>query len=239
MLDDKLLVEFMLRFYGYGTFSAPIWFVGMEEGTGNSLDELGRRLTTWDQRGRHVLEDVAGYHEAMGITRPWHEPVVLQKTWGRLIRVLLSSQGLSPTKQQVKAFQRDTWGRRNTDTCSLELLPLPSPSLSQWLYSSFSTLPYLTSRRTYEQHISPTRLQHLQALIAQHQPTAVVFYGKTYLKYWQAIAGGVMQRDEVADFSIGRQDNTTYIAMQHPNTRVRGITNAYFDSVGQRLSAPQ
>ncbi len=32
MLDDTLVTSFMSGFYGYGSYSADYWFVGMEEG---------------------------------------------------------------------------------------------------------------------------------------------------------------------------------------------------------------
>jgi len=72
MLDDRLLADFMLRFYGYGSFSAPIWFVGMEEGGGADLAELTDRLTAWDQGGRSELEDVAQYHKKIRVL--WELP---------------------------------------------------------------------------------------------------------------------------------------------------------------------
>lgn len=38
-LDDTLLEEFVQGFYGYDNLSAPCWFVGMEEGGGNSAED--------------------------------------------------------------------------------------------------------------------------------------------------------------------------------------------------------
>jgi hypothetical protein len=51
-LDESLLQEFMSNFYGYGNYAAPYWFIGMEEGGGDTIEEITRRLTVWDQRGR-------------------------------------------------------------------------------------------------------------------------------------------------------------------------------------------
>lgn len=71
MFDDHLLTEFMNKFYGYGNFATPYWFIGMEEGGGDSFEEVAQRLTVWKQRGRRELEDVADYHMALGITHPF------------------------------------------------------------------------------------------------------------------------------------------------------------------------
>ncbi len=235
MLDDKLLTEFMLRFYGYGTFSARIWFVGMEEAGGDNIEDVNRRFSAWHQRGRHELEDVYEYHDAIGKTSRWDEPVKLQKTWAGLIRILLCAQGRPPTTVEVKAMQRDTLGRWNTQsaTCLIDLLPLPSPNTSRWLYSSISKLPFLVNRQAYREHMSGERSRHIQARIAQYRPAAVVFYGLAYLDYWQEISSNVMLLDKANGYYIGRQGETTYVATKHP--AARGVTKAYFQAIGERL----
>ena len=49
--DPELLTEFIDTFYGYGTYSAPFWFVGMEEGGGHTLEENLRKVTNWHNHG--------------------------------------------------------------------------------------------------------------------------------------------------------------------------------------------
>ncbi|MFL7892770.1 MAG: hypothetical protein AB8I56_11970, partial [Anaerolineales bacterium] len=66
MFNDTLLEDFINRFFGYGNFKGKYWFIGMEEGGGNSLEEINRRLDAWDMRGRREVEDVADYHRAFG-----------------------------------------------------------------------------------------------------------------------------------------------------------------------------
>jgi hypothetical protein len=53
------LDDFAHRFYGYGNYGGPFWFVGMEEGGGDSSEEIARRLSAWAARGRCELEDAA------------------------------------------------------------------------------------------------------------------------------------------------------------------------------------
>lgn len=52
MLDRAHLQDFMNRFYGYGSWDVELWFIGMEERGGNSMDEVERRLNAWDGRSR-------------------------------------------------------------------------------------------------------------------------------------------------------------------------------------------
>jgi hypothetical protein len=37
--DEQLLGEYCERFFGYGTWNAKIWFIGMEEGGKGSASE--------------------------------------------------------------------------------------------------------------------------------------------------------------------------------------------------------
>lgn len=233
MLNDELLEDFMRRFYGYGTFHAPIWFVGMEEGGGTNLEEISQRLAAWDTLGRNTLADVVAFHGLCEIERFWNKPVMLQPTWASLIRVLLGSKGLSPTTEDVKSFQRQTLGRSSSGTCLLELMPLPSPNTATWNYSSFSSLPNLQSRKNYLDYYSPLRIQRLRALAAEYQPSAIVFYGLGYLPHWERVAGTALRLSELDDVYIGHQGSSTFVAMKHP--AARSVTNSYFQSIGQLI----
>ena len=65
MLDELLLDDFMRSFFGYGSYQADYWFVGLEEGGGNSIEEVMSRLEIWNYQERQELEDVRIYHEAL------------------------------------------------------------------------------------------------------------------------------------------------------------------------------
>jgi hypothetical protein len=41
---DKELDQFAHNFLGYGNLESPIWFIGMEEGGGNTKEEIKSRL---------------------------------------------------------------------------------------------------------------------------------------------------------------------------------------------------
>ena len=66
VFDDQLLQDFMNGFYGYGNYSGGYWFVGMEEGGGNSFENIDKRLKDWDRRDRCEIEDIADYHAEIG-----------------------------------------------------------------------------------------------------------------------------------------------------------------------------
>ena len=233
LFDDQLLHTFMHGFYGYGSYQADYWFIGMEEGGGDTVDEVSKRLTVWDQRGRREVEDVAEYHLALGITYPFAEKAKLQPTWAKLIRVLLSIEGEAPTKEDVRRYQQQQWARSNGNVCLLELLPLPSPSTSHWLYGQSSQLPDLATRDRYRERWSAIRIAALRQRIAAHQPKAVIFYSFGYLPYWQAIVGTPLQPVLAGEMYVQQTAERIYAVIKHP--AATGVTSAYFHEAGQHI----
>ena len=80
LFNDQLLNEFVENFYGYGDYNGQFWFIGMEEGGGNSFSEIDNRLNAWTLRGKHELEDLAQYHAEIGLTDWFNDNPKLQST---------------------------------------------------------------------------------------------------------------------------------------------------------------
>ena len=51
--DDSLLETFAETFYGYGNYNGPYWFIGMEEGGGDSFDQASEN--THGEAGRNAV----------------------------------------------------------------------------------------------------------------------------------------------------------------------------------------
>jgi len=191
VLDSELLLSFADRFFGYGDLTAPIWFIGMEEGGGGE-ENIRTRLETWDFRGRRQLEDLAEYHEAMVFEKLTSKKrVSIQPTWEKLIYFQMAAEGAAPTREGVRAFQKSILGRENSSTCVLELMPLPKKSAASWPYGGWTDVPELWSRSLYFAHFAVKRATALRQLIADHRPRVVVFYGKSpeFSCHWPWIAG--------------------------------------------------
>jgi hypothetical protein len=175
-----LLEEFIHTFYGYGNYAGRFWFIGMEEGGGGSYEEIQRCLTLWAVRGGRELEDAAEYHVQLGMAEYFQPPGKRQATWSGLIRLLLNIQRMPAVASNVREYQIDQLGRSSGETCLVELLPLHSPSIGNWLYGRTSTIPYLKSRTVYTRGVAPKRVEHLRRRIKAHQPPVVIFYGTGY-----------------------------------------------------------
>jgi hypothetical protein len=239
IFDSQLIAAFIDTFYGYGSYSASFWFVGMEEGGGRTVEENAARIASWERRGRPELTDLYAYHEGIAVPR-WftaHPPV--QPTWGKLIRIMLSARGQqSITPDHIRAYQRDYLGRSTADTCLLELLPLPSPSTGHWIYGEHTTLPQLRTRESYKQHYGKPRALHIAQRVREHKPNAVIFYSfdNWYRRWWQLIAGVPFaeKTGPHGTFYLASNGSTSFAIIKHPASK--GPTNHYWHWIGQTLS---
>ncbi|MDQ5824967.1 MAG: hypothetical protein M3441_12290 [Chloroflexota bacterium] len=240
-LDPAVLESYICGFYGHGSYDANYWFIGMEFGGGGSLEEIVSRVQGWHARGGAELEDL-GPNGAGAGSRWFRPPYPLQKTWARLIRVMLVAEGRSVDNESIRNYQREWLGREGGLDCLLELLPLPSPGLGHWkFYPAFAAkypqLSYLRDRDTYTSHVAPMRLAHLKARIEKHKPRAVVFYGSGYRHWWHRIAAAQLGPSTTDKVWTARSTSTLFVIMQHP--AARGVSKSYFDAVGHLISDAQ
>lgn len=70
MINPETLVDYMHRFVGFGDPSADIWFIGLEQGGGEDLGELERRLSAWIDSGAGPFADLREYCSRLGEHRP-------------------------------------------------------------------------------------------------------------------------------------------------------------------------
>ena len=227
MIDVPALADYMQRFFGYGSWQAKYWFVGMEEGGGSGLDEVEARLRSWDARGRPDLDDLYEFHRAARLMKWFTSDAPLQRTWNQLMRAVLVAEGRNAEKPARAAYQRMRLGRRDGETALLELLPLPSKNVGSWIYGSIAALPQLRSRDTYMSSTRPIRLAALRRKIDEHSPHAVVFYGNR--REWRSTFG----LESGQFFDRGRTRNTVLLATEHPVAY--GNTNERFIAIGEYL----
>ncbi|MBU2890580.1 hypothetical protein [Celeribacter halophilus] len=222
---------FATGFYGYGDFEAPLWFIGMEEGGGNSAREVTNRIHVWQQRGCAPLEDVAEYHDA--VFENGFNSITKQNTWSALSRIQLAYNSDPVSGMSVRNHWQQQLGRRGSATCIMELNPLPSPSITTWKYPDFTDLPFLASRIAYNARYRADRIASIKDMLAQHEPKAVIFYGKKYERFWAEIAGATFETENLHSRAV--KGDTTFVSMHHPNARVRGKTSNYLENLGSML----
>jgi hypothetical protein len=232
------LQAYMASFAGYGDLRAPLWFVGMEEGGGRDVDELARRVDAWEGRGRRRLEDLAGYHRAIGMSRHFEAPFPLQRTWGPLARVLQASRRASTDLSELRHVQATQLGAHGGGAALLELLPLPAPNTNTWPYAALGKhVPALRNRATYRTTYEPARLAMLRALIEEGRPRAVICYGLGYRESWTALAGAPLQPISIGERAcyVGEVPGSMLLAVPHPVAH--GGTARFWEAVGSAVVA--
>ncbi|MBD2694520.1 hypothetical protein [Anabaena catenula] len=236
--NNELLEKRIETFYGYGNYEGKYWFIGMEEAGGEDFEDINFRINTWEKRGKNEIDDVAEYHEYMGW---WDEKI--QNTWKGLIRITLSANGKDNIDvEDIRKYQLDQLGRKDKETCLLELLPLPSPSIDNWIYARHSQLPFLSDREIYRNYCIEKRINHISQRIKEHKPKAVVFYGMGYEYYWRKIADIEFTKIEVAKtedskkhyFFIGENNQTVFVMAKH--SVAFGVTSDYFHYIGKSIT---
>lgn len=232
-LDDALLRDFMRGFFGYGNPNARVWLIGLEEGAGEDIQEIEARLRTWALH-RRQFEDARDYHIAFGLPECFQDPPKPGRTWTRLIRLLLGAKGDQFSRDQVLAIQRERWGRLNGAVCLPELRPLPSQTTKHWGYSRWTDAPDLATRASYRRAWTQPRIASLRTLISTFKPPVVIFYGKSELRRWEAIAGGKFELIGPAEMGVAQYQGTHWFWVRHPGDY---IPDSYFEVAGRQIGS--
>lgn len=233
MLDDLLLADYARTFFGYGNYRGDWWLIGMEEGGGDSEQSVAERLRLWSERGRRPLEDVAMFNTSPEHGKWFTRRPPLQPTWRGLVRLILAAEGRATDADTARAYQGSELGRTGSNNCLLELLPLPSPTVGDWIYGSISTLPELTTRELYAAAFVPSRIDQLRQRVAEHRPRAVIFYSRAYRAQWEQIAGQRFLPTNVENLELCRAGDTVFALTPHPV--YRGITTDFFVRAGAAI----
>jgi hypothetical protein len=202
--------------YGYGRWDAPYWFIGPEPGQEDKgRDDLEKRRAAWEKLGGGEILDCREHHLALGILE-WHcARARIQPTWGKLIRLLLASKGLSPTKEEIRAYQRTRWGMSNGETCVVELSALAANNLGV--------------EREREQFLNK-RVEFLGQKIRKKEPKFVVMYGNSRKQApsREKLAGGPFESDGI------RIEGAT-VLMHVPHPVAFGSKNAEWNNFGELM----
>ena len=214
MIDDGTLIEYADTFRTRGNRAGGRWFVGLEESGGESAADVARRLDRWVAAGRperEALDATDPDASAPDADRPGGAK--LHPTWAARIRVRLGIEGRPDDVEEIRRLQASDHGTASGETCLIELLPLPSPSASRWLYGKFSREPRLASREACRAHYLELRLARLDALVREHRPETIA------LLCWA-------QRDAIAPFL----DDVEAFAGDAPSRPGRALVGTWGDS---------
>lgn len=230
----------MRTFYGYGNLKANYWFIGMEEGCGKSWDEhVIPRFKVWDARGRRSLEDAKEYHFALGIREFWEasigRSVKVQRTWRALLKALLTARGEVVSRDSIADLQANAFAMAGSDTCLLELLPLPSPSIGTFDYDRLADAEYwyFQNRTAYRDYMLPDRVDAIRKMILANQPRHVVLYGTSYRNAWTSLVNNPAWTEKSESVSHCMMGKSAIWMVPHPCAR--GLRSSLFTELGEHM----
>lgn len=238
MNRDNELELYMNNFFGFGNWNSDIWFVGIEEGGGNSKEEVNLRLESWLNSKKDLLDNYE-HHKNIGILQ-FFDKKVLQPTWRKLIRLKLSYEGITADNDLIRDIQSNNWGLITSDNALLDLFPLPSPSNSKWFYNEWSHLPYLKNRKEYYDFVIDYRVKYIRDKIEKHKPKVIVFYSLSMINYWNKIAEDDLTKNsnkvEIGNSYIRiLKKNDTYFVVTPQPASISASSNEFWDMVGLEI----
>jgi hypothetical protein len=210
-------------FYGYGDWDAPYWFIGPEQGGGNNL----KRSKVWDQfvrtgRAKDGLCDCKEFHKEIEEKR-WHfkEPLELQRSWKRLMWLLMAYTDRPSGDESLYNYQCNCWGMRNGETCVIELSGLSFRSFRESANFLSSELDGDAAARF--RGFKQKRVNHIIDKIKEvdPKPELVVLYGYTQERFWKQIAEAGLDRD-----TAKRIGKTIFVFGPHPAAYGTNIDNS-------------
>lgn len=203
------------RFYGYGRWDAPFWFIGPEQGQGrDENNDLMRRAEAWLHLGGSELCDCREFHNSI-LQKKWHsEKARLQPTWRRLILLLMAFLERPKDSESLRSYQRDRWGMvSGGETCVIELSGLAANSLE-----------VLRDRELFRDE----RIEIIRQRMDIHKPTFVLMYGAKQKPSWEKLAGCSFPSSNIV--TVG---STSIAFAPHPISR--GRQDDYWVELGKTL----
>lgn len=214
----ELADEMAARFFGFGNWAAPYWFIGQEPGTSPGEDADNSRIVqAWaHQLGKRDLVDCREYHRAIRVSA-WHgERARLQTTWRPLMLFLMTALKRETDREALRAYQRTRWGQiENGETCVIDLSVIPGKKLSE-----------KTDGKEYlEQRIWTIRRR---LMLGGHPPKMVLMHGLAARPEWEEIAGVPLEPDTVV--KVG---STLFVMAPSPTAYRR--KNADWEMLGLQM----
>lgn len=225
--------DYLWKRFGYGSYSSKLWFVGIEEGGGTS-EEFEEGVKVWCARGKPEIDNIRAYHEQCGAVKWFVDPPAFQRTWDGLIRIALAAVGIEPSNRDIQQYQLNEFARTGSNEAVLELFPLPSKSVKDWIYEGYSKDPrlsFLADKRRYRRHVILQRQDGLRSRIASYRPRVVIYYGLSFRPFYETIAGANFETTLLDKVFALRTSTMLHVLTLHP-ADFRS-SHRYFSDVGR------
>lgn len=218
---DDLIHQMARRCYGYGSWDAPFWFIGPEQGMDRrENNDLTRRAGAWSDLGKPEVCDCREFHARIGITKHHQSKPPLQRTWRSMMLLLMSFLEKAFDNENLRAYQRDHWGMCGGNTCVIELGGFPARSFRVF---------------RDRERFRAERIATIRERMNVANPALVVMYGAGAKQHYQAITGQLFSNENTKGLPVGfLQRGPTKIAFT-PHSVAFGMKDAYWVELGKKL----
>ncbi|MBT1705896.1 hypothetical protein KK060_21575 [Fulvivirgaceae bacterium PWU20] len=235
IVNEDALKHWMINFYGYGSWKAPIWFVGLEEQGGDLPEDVAERINYF--QGTSSIKELADIRELYSRIKfraegprgarynnnydyRFGERGVLHGAWKNLIAFAHAfNSELQPDlfEYQQRTFLSPSLQRE----ALLNLYPLPTPHNHAWYYAwlNMPGLPFLKTRDAYRQHFYESRITRLLRNLTTYTPSVVLMYGMDNVN---ALKQSVLQFFPNVKFTM--EKGIARVIPAHHRTKVEGTT---------------
>jgi hypothetical protein len=194
-MKQEHFVKFVNEFYGYGEWTTPDWFLGIEEGGGGNIEHVNQKLSQfyfWTNIQDGLVDNfefqslLDECRDGRFLTTINNGPAA-QTTWIHPLKsLILKRRGIWPADlNAVKLAQLTNLGRQNSrelNSTWIELFPLPNPGISeyprwnQWTshFSNDWIMPF--DRLEYEKLFINIRIEFLRRKLEQFRPKNIIAY---------------------------------------------------------------
>jgi hypothetical protein len=266
-IEEKALKHWIDNFYGYGTWQAPFWFVGYEEGGGELPEEVADKFNYFqkvDARTGGTLCDIRDLyaHVAYRDDGPksnlftnlyeyrFESNAVQNSIWKNLISFVHGYRGLK--LPDLLVYQKQTFASPSIQSEALiPLYPLPSSHNHAWYYSwlDLPQLSFLKSRALYQEHVYQRRMHSILSNISTHKPEVVLMYGmnnietlkKSFQEFFQGVKFKMNKATKLQIPQHHRADlrgTTVLITTQIPTLRHNRIDTGFdWGEFGKRVKS--
>lgn len=197
MITPDILQNRIKNFWGYGSLESPIWLVGMEEGFRSTPDAtadrkmLERQFLLPTENGMfNAQRPIDPNFSDLTNLSPFLPNAITQSTWKYSIALLIFlKNGIMPCKEEILNFQRFILADgKKKETATIELMPLPSPNTSSWLYGDITGFE---TRELYLNTYRRSRARGLKELVQKYAPKLIIFYSMSYFSDWVEVIGKI------------------------------------------------
>jgi len=170
-MSEGRLCQYASGFFGFGTWKAKYWLIGIEERGAKTRLEFSQRFKAWYELGQPKIIDLGRFTKMAHLRVDWYN-----QTWKKLHELCLKSRILNEPLCTCGWGNAKRVGKRR-HIALIEAMPFPAVSSKEWPYKHWEPhFTFMRSRAQCKTKFLKRRIKAIIKLIYQEHPKVVVDY---------------------------------------------------------------